>query len=40
VAVVALPPAFAVNPPGEDVTVYPVIDEPPLDAGGVQLTEA
>jgi hypothetical protein len=27
-------------PPGEDVAVYPVIAEPPLDAGAVKLTIA
>ena len=27
-----------VNPPGEEVTVYPVIALPPLDPGAVQLT--
>src|SRR5665648_799197 len=30
----------AVAPPGDAVTVYPVIDEPPLLAGAVQLTIA
>src|SRR5665648_137387 len=30
----------AVAPPGDAVTVYPVIDEPPLLAGAVQLTVA
>ena len=27
-------------PPGDDVTVYPVITEPPLEVGAVQLTVA
>jgi hypothetical protein len=27
-----------VNPPGEEVTAYPVIALPPLDPGAVQLT--
>ena len=27
-------------PPGDDVTVYPVMGEPPLEAGAVQATEA
>ena len=31
---------LAVWPPGFVVTVYPVIVEPPVDAGGFQLTEA
>lgn len=26
------------NPPGDEVTVYPVIELPPLDPGAVQLT--
>ena len=30
----------AVNPPGLDVTVYPVIDAPPLDAGAVKVAVA
>ena len=30
----------AVLPPGDDVTVYPVIVAPPLDAGAVKLTVA
>ena len=32
-----LPPA--VMRPGEEVTVYPVIAEPPFDAGAVKATE-
>ena len=31
---------LAVTPPGEDVTVYEVIVEPPLEAGGVNATVA
>ena len=30
----------AVNPPGEDVTVYDVIAEPPFDTGAVNETTA
>jgi hypothetical protein len=30
----------AVKPPGEEVTVYPVIAEPPLSLGAVKLTVA
>src|SRR5215831_16053642 len=40
VAVVVLPLVLAVSPPGADVTVYPVIALPPLEAGAVQLTVA
>ena len=36
---VAFEAALAVNPPGLDVTVYPVIAEP-LDAGAVHVTVA
>ena len=32
------PPALV--PPGEDVTVYEVIGEPPFEAGGVNVTVA
>jgi len=32
--------ALALMPPGEDVTVYDVIGEPPLDRGGVNATVA
>src|SRR3954464_13067919 len=39
VALVA-PMTLAVRPPGEEVTVYPVMALPPLDAGAVQLTLA
>jgi hypothetical protein len=31
---------LAVNPPGEDVAVYDVIVEPPVEAGGVNVTVA
>ena len=31
---------LALKPPGEDVTVYDVIGEPPLEAGGVNVTVA
>ena len=31
---------LAVMPPGEDVTVYDVIGDPPLEAGGVKVTLA
>ena len=31
---------LAVRPPGEDVAVYEVIGEPPVDAGGVKVTVA
>ena len=34
------PALLAVRPPGDDVTVYPVIALPPLDAGAVQVTVA
>jgi len=30
----------AVRPPGEEVTVYPVIADPPVFVGAVKLTEA
>jgi hypothetical protein len=40
VALVAVPAAVAVNPPGDEVTVYPVIWDPPLEAGAVQVTVA
>jgi hypothetical protein len=40
VPVVANQETHAVFPPGEEVIVYPVIAEPLLDAGGVQLTTA
>ena len=40
VAVVVVPLTVAVSPPGEDVTVYPVMEAPPLDEGAVQLTVA
>lgn len=30
----------AVIPPGDDVTVYPVMADPPFDAGGVKVTVA
>jgi hypothetical protein len=40
VAVVAVPVADAVCPPGAAVTVYPVIALPPFDTGAVQLTVA
>ncbi len=33
-------PPVAVNPPGEEVTVYPVIAAPPLLAGAVKDTAA
>jgi hypothetical protein len=39
-AVVAAPTESAVNPPGDDVTVYPVIAAPPLSVGAVQDTSA
>jgi len=31
---------LAVIPPGDDVTVYSVIGEPPVEAGGVNVTVA
>ena len=31
---------FAVRPPGEEVTVYPVIADPPVFVGAVKLTVA
>ena len=41
VCVVAVVPAFVSRPPaGVDVTAYPVIGDPPLDAGGVNETVA
>src|SRR5260370_40582659 len=40
VALVAVPVAVAVNPPGDEVTLYPVIGDPPLEAGAVQVTVA
>jgi hypothetical protein len=40
VADVADPPAVAVTPPGDEVTVKPVSALPPLFAGAVQLTVA
>jgi hypothetical protein len=36
VAEVAEPPAEAMTPPGDDVTVKPVMAEPPLFEGAVQ----
>lgn len=39
-ALVVEPFTDAVNPPGLEVTVYPVIVEPPLDAGADQETVA
>jgi hypothetical protein len=39
VALVA-PVVEAVTPPGDDVTVYPVMALPPFDAGGDQVTVA
>ena len=39
VAVVA-PVVVAVDPPGDAVTVYPVMTEPPLSVGAVQDTTA
>ena len=33
-------PPLALMPPGEDVTVYDVIGEPPLEAGAVNVTVA
>ncbi len=38
--IVDVPAVVAVKPPGEDVTVYCVIDAPPLDAGAVHETVA
>jgi hypothetical protein len=40
VAEVSAPVAVAVRPPGEAVTVYPVIAEPPLVTGAVHDTSA
>src|SRR5665213_2435233 len=37
---VAEAPAATVAPPGETVTVYPVIGEPPFDTGGLHWTVA
>src|SRR5665213_3155988 len=37
---VAEAPAATVAPPGETVTVYPVIGDPPSDAGGLHWTVA
>ena len=34
------PAPVIVSPPGPEVTVYPVIVEPPFDAGGVKETTA
>ena len=38
--VIGLDDPVAVTPPGLVVTVYPVIDAPPLDAGAVKVTAA
>lgn len=38
--VIGLPAPVPVAPPGFAVTVYPVIDAPPLEDGAVKLTEA
>jgi hypothetical protein len=38
--VIGLVVPLAVTPPGEDVTMYPVIGAPPFDTGGVNLTTA
>src|SRR5260370_22365592 len=40
VALVVVPLALAVSPPGDEVTVYPLIWDPPLEAGAVQVTVA
>ena len=40
VAVVAAPVEEAVKPPGVEVTVYPVIAEPPVSVGAVHDTVA
>src|SRR5260370_27728035 len=40
VALVAVPLALAVIPPGDEVTVYPGIGGPPLDAGATPVTLA
>jgi hypothetical protein len=40
VAILVDPSTLADNPPGEDVTVYPVMALPPSDEGAVQLSEA
>ena len=40
VAVVAAPAEVAVKEPGVDVTVYPVIAEPPLSVGAVHVIVA
>ena len=39
VTTIGLDEPEAVNPPGLDVTVYEVIDAPPVDAGAVNATE-
>ena len=39
-AVVAAPTEVPVRPPGVDVTVYPVIAEPPVSVGAVQVIVA
>ena len=36
----AAPATLAVNPPGTDLTVYPVIDAPPSLAGAAHDTDA
>ena len=40
VTTIGLDEPEAVNPPGLEVTVYEVIDAPPVDAGAVNATEA
>jgi hypothetical protein len=40
VTVIGLPEPVAIIPPGLEVTVYPVIVEPPLLAGAVNVTAA
>jgi hypothetical protein len=40
VTVIGLPVPVCVTPPGLQLTVYPVIGEPPLEAGAVKLTVA
>jgi hypothetical protein len=40
VAEVTDPDTLAVKPPGDAVTLYPVIAEPPLDDGAVHETVA
>jgi hypothetical protein len=37
---VVAPAVLTVAPPGDAITVYPVIAEPPLLAGAVQVTTA